>query len=87
MSHLSKSDSPSKPLESEEQHSSRQKAQLGDGMPNFIFQTNGALIAIHSVAGIPYLKWLRFFGPLYLILIATAVMLVSIASMIGYGPF
>ncbi|WP_193092094.1 Na+/H+ antiporter NhaC family protein [Halomonas colorata] len=62
-------------------------SQLGDGMSNFIFPTNGALIAILSVAGIPYLKWLRFFGPLYLILFSTAITLVSIASMIGYGPF
>jgi len=62
-------------------------SQLGDGMSNFIFPTNGALIAILSVAGIPYIKWLRFFGPLFLILFATAVVLVSIASMIGYGPY
>ncbi|RXE48138.1 YfcC family protein [Chromohalobacter israelensis] len=62
-------------------------SQLGDGMSNFIFPTNGALIAILSVAGIPYLKWLRFFGPLYLVLFATAITLVSTASMIGYGPF
>lgn len=62
-------------------------SQLGDGMSNFIFPTNGALIAILSVAGIPYIKWLRFFGPLFLILYATAVVLVSIASLIGYGPF
>jgi uncharacterized ion transporter superfamily protein YfcC len=62
-------------------------SQLGDGMSNFIFPTNGALIAILSVAGIPYLKWLRFFGPLYLILFATAIFLISIASIVDYGPF
>ena len=62
-------------------------SQLGDGMSNFIFPTNGALIAILSVAGIPYTKWLKFFGPIYLALFATAVTLLSIASAIDYGPF
>lgn len=62
-------------------------SQLGDGMSNFIFPTNGALIAVLSVAGLPYLKWLRFFAPLFALLVVAAMTLVAIAVSIGYGPF
>ncbi|SHO56670.1 YfcC family protein [Vibrio quintilis] len=62
-------------------------SQLGDGMSNFIFPTNGALIAILSVAGIPYRLWFRFFVPLFAMLALAAVGLVCGAVYIGYGPF
>lgn len=62
-------------------------SQMGDAMSNFIFPTNGALIAILSVAGIPYKKWLLFFGPLFLLFALAAIVLASIAVQINYGPF
>lgn len=62
-------------------------SQLGDGMSNFIFPTNGALVAVLSVAGLPYLKWFRFFAPLFVLLCVAAMCLITIAVSIGYGPF
>ena len=62
-------------------------SQLGDGLSNFIYPTNGALIAILSVAGIPYKKWITFFGPLFCMFAAVSITMIVIAHGFGYGPF
>ena len=72
-------------------HVTRQVAclasQFGDGFSNFIYPTNGSLIAILMVAGIPYKKWIRFFGPLFLIIMIACIIFVSIGVGIHLGPF
>lgn len=62
-------------------------SQFGDGFSNFIYPTNGTLIAILMAGGIPYLKWFKFFFPLFLIIMLTSSFLVSIAVLIQLGPF
>lgn len=62
-------------------------SQLGDGLSNFLYPTNGALIAILSIAGIPYKKWIRFFGPLFIMFALVSITMVIIAQYIGLGPF
>lgn len=62
-------------------------SQFGDGFSNFIYPTNGSLIAILMVAGIPYTKWFKFFAPLFGIIMTCACILVAIAVSIHYGPF
>lgn len=62
-------------------------SQLGDGLSNFIYPTNGALIAVLSVAGIPYKKWITFFGPLFLIFAAVSTLMIIAAQNFNYGPF
>lgn len=62
-------------------------SQLGDGFSNFIYPTNGTLLAILMAAGIPYSKWFKFFLPLFLILMVLSSLAVSIAVMINLGPF
>ncbi|MBO1520754.1 YfcC family protein [Oceanisphaera pacifica] len=62
-------------------------SQLGDGFSNFIYPTNGTLLAILMAAGIPYSKWFKFFFPLFLILMVISALAVSIAVMINLGPF
>jgi uncharacterized ion transporter superfamily protein YfcC len=62
-------------------------AQLGDGLANFIMPTEGTLLGILMVAGIPYKKWFKFFGPLWAILMAVAIISVIIAVAIHLGPF
>lgn len=62
-------------------------SQFGDGFSNFIYPTNGSLIAILSVAGIPYNRWFKFFAPLFIIIVIISSILVSIASLINLGPF
>lgn len=62
-------------------------SQFGDGFSNFMYPTNGSLIAILMSAGIPYTKWFKFFFPLFLIIMAVASLLVTVAVFIDLGPF
>lgn len=61
--------------------------QFGDGFSNFMFFTNGSLIAMLAVADIPYTRWVKFFGKLFLVLSLIACVLVAVAQMIHLGPF
>ena len=62
-------------------------SQFGDGFSNFIYPTNGTLLGILLAAGIPYKKWLKFFGPLFVIIMALSMVFVSVGVVIGLGPF
>lgn len=62
-------------------------SQLGDGMSNFIWPTNGGFLAVLAVAGIPYKKWFKFFFPLFGIYILFAIIFIIIAHLIDLGPF
>lgn len=59
--------------------------QFGDGMSNIIFPTSGYFMATLAMAGIPYQKWLKYFGALFAIWIATASVLVVVAQVIGWA--
>lgn len=62
-------------------------SQFGDGFSNFIYPTNGTLLGILLAAGIPYKKWLKFFGPLFAIIMVLSMIFVSVGVVIGLGPF
>lgn len=62
-------------------------AQLGDGLANFIMPTEGTLLGILLAAGIPYKKWLKFFAPLWGILMVISIIFVGIGVVIHLGPF
>ena len=48
----------------------------------------GQTVAIILLAaGIPYKKWLKFFGPLFVIIMALSMVFVSVGVVIGLGPF
>ena len=49
--------------------------------------TNGTLLGILLAAGIPYKKWLKFFGPLFAIIMVLSMIFVSVGVVIGLGPF
>lgn len=51
----------------------------GDGFSNTIIPTSGVLMAMLSLADIPYLKWLRFMIPLFLMLMFLSVVFLAIA--------
>jgi uncharacterized ion transporter superfamily protein YfcC len=51
----------------------------GDGFSNSIIPTSGILMAMLGLAGIPYERWLRFMVPLFLRLMAVAVVFLMIA--------
>jgi uncharacterized ion transporter superfamily protein YfcC len=56
----------------------------GDGFSNTIIPTSGVLMAMLSLAGIPYQKWLKFMLPLFLILIGISAVFLAIAVYINY---
>jgi uncharacterized ion transporter superfamily protein YfcC len=58
--------------------------QCGDGFSNIVIPTSGILMAMLSLAEIPYERWLRFVLPLFLILMGSAAALLTFAVAIGY---
>lgn len=61
--------------------------QFGDGFTNSIIPTNATLMAVLSIAKIPYEKWIKFIWPLMVIWICTGAMFLIFANATNYGPF
>jgi uncharacterized ion transporter superfamily protein YfcC len=59
--------------------------QCGDGFSNTIVPTSGVLMAMLSLAGIPYEKWLRFVLPLFAQLMVLSAVFLVVAMAIGYS--
>ena len=49
--------------------------QLGGGFTNMVSPTSGVMMGVLGMARIPYAKWLRWFMPLMLLLIAVGFLL------------
>jgi uncharacterized ion transporter superfamily protein YfcC len=58
--------------------------QCGDGFSNTIVPTSGVLMAMLSLAKIPWERWLRFVLPLFLMLMLLSAVFLTIAVSIGY---
>lgn len=58
-------------------------SQYGDGFSNFIWPTNGSLLAILAISGIPYTRWFKFFWPLFGILVTMAFISIWVAIYIN----
>jgi uncharacterized ion transporter superfamily protein YfcC len=56
----------------------------GDGFSNSIIPTSGVLMAMLSLAKVPYTKWLKFMMPLFLMLMGLASVFLVIAVAIDY---
>ena len=56
----------------------------GDGFSNMVIPTSGTLMAVLSIAKVPYTKWLKFVLPLFIILILLSVIFLIIAVIIQY---
>ncbi len=61
--------------------------QMGDSITNFISPTVGYFMAAIAIGNIPWLKWAKWVTPLLLFLALECCVILSIATMIGYGPF
>jgi len=57
---------------------------IGDGMSNIIIPTNGFLMAVLGIAGVPFEKWFRFIFPLFTILVIIGSVFLTIAIYINY---
>lgn len=60
--------------------------QFGDGLSNAIYPTSGPLMASLAVAAVPWLKWARWFLPLFLLLSLASIILLTVAVYINLGP-
>lgn len=56
----------------------------GDGFSNMIIPTSGFLMAVLSLAKIPYGKWFKFAFPLFVIMILLSTIFLAIAVLINY---
>jgi uncharacterized ion transporter superfamily protein YfcC len=62
--------------------------QLGDGLSNLIIPTSGVTMGVLAIGKIPYDRWLRWAGPLILILFLLAgLLLLPPVLLFHYGPF
>ncbi|MBR6501512.1 MAG: YfcC family protein [Firmicutes bacterium] len=59
----------------------------GDGFTNLVAPTLGTLMGSIAVAKVPFEKYMKWIMPLCLIWIGIGFVSVTIAVMIGYGPF
>jgi uncharacterized ion transporter superfamily protein YfcC len=57
---------------------------LGDGLSNLIIPTAGTVMAILSLGRIPYIKWARFYLPLFLITTLIGFLTMALAVLTGY---
>jgi len=56
----------------------------GDGFSNMIIPTSGILMAMLSLAKVPYGRWLKFMLPLFWQLILLSTVFLTLAVFIGY---
>ena len=56
----------------------------GDGFSNMIIPTSGILMAVLSLAKVPYVKWVKFVLPIFLICIVLSFIFLFIAVAINY---
>jgi uncharacterized ion transporter superfamily protein YfcC len=57
----------------------------GDGFSNMIIPTSGILMAMLSIARIPYSRWLKFITPLFLVLMSISGLFLTVAVLIDYS--
>jgi uncharacterized ion transporter superfamily protein YfcC len=62
--------------------------QFGDGLSNMIIPTSGVTMGVLAIGKIPYQKWVKWAGPLILLLFLTAMLLLLPPVLLFfYGPF
>ncbi len=59
--------------------------QFGDGFTNIIVPTNGVLMGILALAGIPYDRWFKFLFPLMIQVWILGCLALAVAVWIGYS--
>ncbi len=57
---------------------------IGDGFSNIIIPTNGFLLAVLGIAGVPFDKWFKFILPLFLQLLLAGIIFIYIGYLTGY---
>ena len=60
---------------------------LGDAFSSVFYPTCGWLLGGISMAGIDWMKWVKWFWKMFAVLLIVGVIFLEIAVMINYGPF
>ncbi|GAA0419130.1 MAG: YfcC family protein [Bacillota bacterium] len=63
-----------------------QAYKMGDGFSNVITPISGILMANLAIAGVSWVKWIKFVLPLVVIWCVIGIVYLTIAVMIGWGP-
>jgi uncharacterized ion transporter superfamily protein YfcC len=61
-------------------------AHFGDGFSNLLWPTTG-IIVMCGVSKVPYIRWIKYFLPLFGIMFLAQAVLLIIGVATGYGPF
>lgn len=61
--------------------------EFGNGFTNSVIPTSAALMAVLSIAEIPFQKWIKWIGRLMMCWIILGAILIMISVKINYGPF
>ncbi|MGE7765561.1 hypothetical protein [Peribacillus sp. NPDC096540] len=61
--------------------------QMGDGVSNIIFRTVGVLLGGLAIAGIPYVSWIKWIFPYFLLIVSVGVIFLIIARLITNNIF
>ncbi|MBS4192685.1 YfcC family protein [Bacillus sp. FJAT-49705] len=64
-----------------------QAYKMGDGFTNVITPTSGILMATLAIAGVSWVKWIRFVFPLLLIWSILGAIFLIIGVLMDWGPF
>ena len=59
--------------------------QIGDGVTNLVNPTLGGLIAMLSMARVPFDRWLRFIAPFMLTILLVSLVFLVVSVVIGYS--
>lgn len=59
--------------------------QLGDGFAHILYPTSGYFMAALVIAGVEWHKWIKFFLPLFLILMGISLSALIVAQAIGWS--
>ena len=59
--------------------------QLGDGFAHILYPTSGYFMAALAIAGVEWHKWIKFFLPLFLILMGISLVALLVAQSIGWS--
>lgn len=61
--------------------------QIGDGVTNLIYPTNGGLLALLTMARVPFDRWFKFIIVPVLVILFTGIGFTIFAVAINWGPF
>lgn len=60
---------------------------FGDGFSNYILPTSSALMGVLGAANVPYGKWMKFMGRIFIVWVVLGCLLTAVAQIIQLGPF